>query len=228
MIRFARDVRTGGAPVVTGTVLLVLFLMSLFASVSAEFDLPYSGPVWYASPGGDDTNGVGSEAAPWRSIGKAIAEAAPGDTIKVMDDGDAGTNDYIENITVNKRLCIERYDDDATAPRIKGHNASIHVFNVTADSVTIKRLDIYGATANDKAGICLNSVSDCTIRDNRCGWVSSHKNHYGILLSSSNNNTVSGNTCDSNNEDGIFLFSSGDNTISGNTCDSNNDNGIYL
>ncbi len=184
---------------------------------------------YYVSPSGDDDSGNGSIGSPWHTIGYAVGQATGGDTIKVMDDNNASTDDYTENITVNKSLTIERYDSDGTAPQVKAASSSSHVFNITANGVTIKGLDIYGATDSGKAGIYLNGRTGCAIQNNRCGWDGTHKNYLGIYLESSSNNTISGNTCDSNSHDGIYLYlSSNNNTVSGNTCDSNTYYGIYL
>ena len=209
-------IRIGLALVV---VVLAIFLISTFANAAT----------WYVSPTGDDFNNDGSEPSPWRTIQHAVDQASPGDTIKVMDDDIGDTDDYTENITVDQNLTIERHDSNDTAPWVKAADANHDVFHVTGDNVTIRGLDIYGATKDDKAGIYINQVSGCTIQDNRCGWDSNHNNYYGIhLSSSSNNNTVSGNTCDSNKGVGIYLSSSSDNnTVSDNVC-SGNGLGIYL
>lgn len=75
---------------------------------------------WYVSPLGNDTTGDGSESIPWRTIQYAINQSANGDTIKVMDDDIEATDDYIENVIVNKSVSIEKYDNNTTKPRIKG------------------------------------------------------------------------------------------------------------
>jgi parallel beta-helix repeat protein len=86
-----------------------------------------------------------------------------------------------------------------------------------------------GATA--KGLITLNEKSGCKIQGlqidgNKATYTASY--NYGIYLSSSsNNNTVTGNTCN-NNYNGIYLSSSSNNTITGNTCNNNNSYGIYL
>jgi parallel beta-helix repeat protein len=77
-------------------------------------------------------------------------------------------------------------------------------------------------TASYNYGIYLSSSSDNTVTGNTC-----NSNSYGIYLSSSSSdNTVTGNTCNNSNN-GIYLSSSSNNTVTGNTCNSNS-YGIYL
>ena len=77
----------------------------------------------------------------------------------------------------------------------------------------------YNSSSNN--GIYLSSSRNNTITGNTC-----NNNSYGIYLSS-RNNTITGNTCN-NNDYGIYLPGSNDNTITGNTCNNNNDSGIRL
>jgi parallel beta-helix repeat protein len=78
-------------------------------------------------------------------------------------------------------------------------------------------------TANYNYGIYLSSSSDNTITGTTC-----INNNNGIRCdSSSNKNTVIGNTCTSNSH-GIRFDSSNDNTIIDNICNNNSSNGIYL
>ena len=75
----------------------------------------------------------------------------------------------------------------------------------------------------------LTSVINCKVKDlqvdgNKVAYTSN--NNFGILLSSSSNNTITGNTC--NNSNGIFISASSNNTVTGNTCNNNNNYGIYL
>ena len=230
----------------TETVSAILFgvvLAVLPMSVSAD------AVTYYVSPTGNDTSGDGSDTIPWRTISHAISEAAPGDIIKVMDDDDEATDDYVENVTVNKSLTIERYDDIDANPQIKARDTNMTVFSVTADGVIMRGLDVYGAMNDYEPAIYLARVSNCTIRDIRCGWDWEHMNSYAISLSYSNDNTVADNTCSNNtfgiqlhssannavsgntcnwNDIAMFLFSSSHNTVSGNTCDSGKLSGISL
>ena len=78
-------------------------------------------------------------------------------------------------------------------------------------------------TASYNYGIYLSSSSDNTVTGNTCN---NNYYSYGIYLSSSSDNTVTGNTCN-NNSYGIYFDSSNNNTVTGNTCN-NNSNGISL
>jgi parallel beta-helix repeat protein len=102
------------------------------------------------------------------------------------------------------------------------------------NATILKRM--YNSTYTDsgptaKGLIILNEKSGCKIQGlqidgNKATYTASY--NYGIYLySSSNNNTVTGNTCN-NNSYGIYLYSSSDNTVTGNTCNNNNYCGIRL
>ena len=200
---------------------------------------------YYVGPDGNDTTGNGSQSNPWRSIGHAVTKASTSAVIKVMDDDNGATDDYVESITVNKSLTIERYNSTGPNPQVAASSVNSSVFSITADNVTIRGLDIYGAGQPGTAGIDLANVKNCTIQNNRCGWDSSHENYCGIHLNSSSNNTLEGNTCNDNSEFGgitppmgmgyaIYLNSSSNNTLTGNTCSENGGGlshdgyGIYL
>ena len=77
-------------------------------------------------------------------------------------------------------------------------------------------------TASYNHGIFLESSSNNTITGNTCN----NNNNYVIYLNLSSDNTITDNTCN-NNDYGIRFDSSSDNTVTGNTCN-NNDYGIYL
>ncbi len=160
----------------------------------------------------------------YSTITDAVTAASEHDTIIVHDAG--ADPDYEENVDVNvEYLTIKEADgEDVT---VKAASSDDHVLDVTADHVTIRGLDIYGA-GGLKAGIYISSgIQHCTIENNRCGWDPSHFNsQYGIQLDSSSSNTLSGNTCN-NNSYGIYLNSSTNNTLSDNLCSNINFN-IYL
>jgi len=110
--------------------------------------------------------------------------------------------------------------------------------NVTKDNVSIRgngNATIFKRmwdSSSTEGVISLTSASGCRIENlqidgNKAVYTST--NNYGIYLSSSNNNTVTGNTCNNNNGNDIYLSSSSnENTVTGNTCNNNNYCGIYL
>jgi len=181
----------------------------------------------------------------YSTISDAITDASDGDIIIVHD----GT--YTENVDVNKQVTIQSENGYSTTT-VLAASSSDHVFEVTVDNVTINGFSIYGATGGGRAGICLTSVTNCTIENNRCGWDGTHKNWYGIYMNSSTNCTINNNTAsycngeciflvsasDSNDltsniannsdADGISLDGSSSNTLDGNTANSNTWDGIHI
>ena len=224
----------------------ISILISLYFISNQAFGMSY-----FVSPKGNDNTGNGSQFAPWRSIQYTIDQAFPGDTIKVVGDNNVFTNDYIENIIINKSLMVENQNDGGSHPQIRALDAMKHIFHITASEVTIKGLDIYGANRGIMAaGICLENISGCTIINNRVGWDKSHKCRVGILLRSASNNIIEGNSCSFNenavmlNESdfnyfvnnlfsfsvihGIRLFSSNHNIFKNNTCNFSQAHGIFV
>ncbi len=119
--------------------------------------------------------------------------------------------------------------------------ASIHIpkNNVSirgnGNATILKRK--YNSTSEDSGStvrglITLIGRSGCKIQDlqidgDKSTYDSSY--NYGIWLTSSSNNTVTGNTCSNNSNSGIYLSSSSNNnTVTGNTCNNNSNSGIYL
>ena len=207
--------------------ILTAFLLSLFSA-----PVPVSAAsTWYVSPEGDDDTGSGTPGSPWETIQHAVDSAETGDTIKVMDDNDADTDDYIENVTLDKTLIIERYDDTGPNPQVKAASSSSDTFLVGAgcnDSV-IRGLDIYGATDSGKSAINFWSQRG-VIENNRLGWESSHTNAIGVRIHEGAN-YVTNNTISQYTEIGIYLSSAEWCVISENTIigpDSGTNRGIYL
>ena len=183
--------------------------------------------------------------ADFTGIQEAVNIALPGDTIIVYN----GT--YTENVDVTKSLTIRSASGNPKDTIVQAANSSDHVFNVSADYVTISGFTVKNAngvslrssesglasfSVPTYAGIYLESVDHCNISNNTCS-----NNTYGIRLDGitvltsskppsligirySNNNRIFNNTC-SNNTYGIHLCHSNNNHIFNNTC-SNNIGGI--
>lgn len=161
---------------------------------------------------------------PGESIQAAVNAADPGDTIIVRD----GT--YTENVDVNKQLIIRSENGPANCV-IRAVNPNDHVFEVTADNVTINGFTVTGATGRSMAGIYLGGgVEYATISNNSISG-----NHRGVILSYSDNNTLSANNITSSDIStdggmypgiGIVLDHSNANSILDNTISFNNCMGI--
>lgn len=193
-------------PVVISSFLILSFLVTPLAIAS---DIPNT---YYVAPWGCDC-GSGLEHDPWYTIGWAIDQACDGDTLRIMDDDDEYTVDYEENLVVDKPLTIESYPPSTPNPQVKASAPDKNVFKVTSDHVTIRGLDIFGATGSGQAGIHLFNANHCTIENNRCGWDEAHANERGIAFYSSSDNIIVGNTCSYNKYYGIRLCYSCDNNL---------------
>ena len=191
---------------------------------------PASGTtIWHVSPTGDDTSGDGSQGTPWRTIGHAVSAASPGDTVKLMDDGDETTDDYQENVTIDRAVVIERFDDVGANPQVRAGDPAAHAIRVNANDVTIRGLDVYGATTALNAGIAVLGAANCTLDGNRCGWDDTHGSAHGIYLHNATGNMLSGNVCNHNNRAGIYLDDSSDsNKLTDNTANLNASQGLVL
>ena len=153
-------------------------------------------------------------ANPSTPIQAAVDNAASGETICVTDGA------YEENVDVNTANLTIRSANGAETCIVTAATTGDHVFEVTADNVTVSGFTVTGATTG--AGIYLDNVNNCTISNNTAGG-----NLYGIYLDPSSNNNLTGNTVTENNQ-GIYLYSSSNNNISFNWVHQNTGKGFYL
>ncbi|MEA1944883.1 MAG: NosD domain-containing protein [Euryarchaeota archaeon] len=134
---------------------------------------------------------------------------------------DAGTD--VESVNVDKSLTIRSISGNPGDVIVQASDPNDHVFYVTADYVNISGFTVTGATEDWKAGIYLYHVDHCNISNNNAS-----NNDKGIVLDTSNSNTLNSNNASSNNY-GIYLgHYSISNILTSNTLLSNNDWGIYL
>ena len=158
-------------------------------------------------------------------INQAI-QAIPdsGGEIVILD----GTYNITAPINVNKSNVSIKGNGNATVLKRMWDSSSTEGV-ITLNSVSnckIENLQIDGNesvyTSTYNYGIRLSSSNNNTITGNTC-----NNNYHGIHLSSSSNNTITGNTCNNNDYYSIALFNSSNNIVTGNTCNNNNF-GIYL
>ncbi|RCV64713.1 CASH domain-dontaining protein [Methanophagales archaeon] len=180
----------------------ILFLFLCLSGTS-------SAVTWYVAENGS---------ANFSKIQDAINISSAGDTIIVTN------GSYIENVNVNVTNLTLRSGNGSDSTFVRARSRSDHVFEVTADYVTISGFTIMNATNRLNAGIYLGSdVDHCTITDSNVS-----NNHIGILLNASSENTINNNTVRDNGY-GFYLFpSSNNNNITNNTVFSNEYDGINL
>ena len=157
---------------------------------------------------------VSAENGNYSLIQDAINNANSGDTILVYP----GT--YHENVDVAKQLNIMS-TDGAELTHVIAASADNHVFNVTADGVTIDGFYVSGFTGHSKAGIYLDS-SNNTVTN-----VNAVNNTWGIYLDSCRNNIVTHNNVANNSYDGIIPYYSTNITLTNNIA-ANNKFGIRI
>jgi parallel beta-helix repeat protein len=150
----------------------------------------------------------------WDTIQEGVNDASDGDTVIVY----AGA--YCENVKVNKSITLRSAGADVVT--VETEDTSDHVFEVTADWVSVSGFTAIGATEGGWAGIYLDNVDYCDISDNKVS-----NNGYGIHLWCSGSNAITNNTANSNNNIGIALPSSSNNVLIDNVV-TNNDVGISV
>ena len=148
------------------------------------------------------------------SIQSKIDAANPGDTILIKD------GIYNENIKVNKRLTI-RSENGADSTIV--HATDSHIFNITADHVSIIGFTI--EEASNRCGILISGVNNCNISNNIVSG-----NYQGIYLSNSSQNMIFNNNVLANKNNGIILTegSTYNQIIKNNASNSLNGRGIKL
>jgi len=125
-------------------------------------------------------------------------------------------------VDVDKGLTI-RSENGAASTTVTALYSNDHVFEVTADYVSISGFTVKGALEDLQAGIYLYGAHHCIISDNTAS-----SNDIGIGLYDSGNNELKNNSASNNNCCGIWVGSSGGNTITNNTVSGNYYVGICL
>jgi parallel beta-helix repeat protein len=151
------------------------------------------------------------------TIQQAVAAAQSGDTIVVRD----GT--YSENVKVSKSHVTIRSENGADKTTVQAKKSDDHVFEVTADHVTITGLTLQNSNG---AGIKLHSSYN-TITNNNCS-----NNDEGIQLSGSSYNYIASNIASNNRVEGVSVEEwkdgSCNNTLINNVACHNSYAGIFI
>ncbi len=149
---------------------------------------------------------------PYQSIGDAINDSSPGDTILIFE----GT--YRENVQLNSKVSlIGNKPGDII---IEGSNIN-DTISINCDECTIINLTI---TSNNKNYTGINISSNGNII-NKCVVM---KNRNGICIDSGDGNRIINNSISMNLESGIVLKNSNNNMISNNTISNNIENGLII
>ncbi len=124
------EVRVTGANVVTGT-------------VTTRNDNPAStGNTYYVSPSGNDSN-AGTQAAPWKTIGKATGVVNPGDTVIIRAGTYVGGFSIARSGTASNYITIKGADGETVI--LDGQNTNYNIFDVSglADYLTVSPKWVY-------------------------------------------------------------------------------------
>ncbi|WP_229392436.1 NosD domain-containing protein [Methanosarcina sp. DH2] len=167
-------------------------------------------------PGVPITLTVGPGSGAFSSIQAAVDAAWERDTLLVSP----GT--YTENVKVNKSISIISSSGNPDDTIVHAAAPEEHIFNVTADSVTISGFTVSGASEGYIAGIYMEGVSGCILSENVL-----FDSYFGAWLSESENCTLSGNTV-TGGRFGIYLEDSGNNTAVNNSISSVSTCGLWL
>lgn len=151
--------------------LLVVILFLLFVGVG-------SGKIIYVKPG--------------NSIQAAVNNSTPGDFVLLK------TGDYRENVIVNisgitvtsdtdsyEDAVVRSLDENSSVFQIKADNVTIKSLNITGSGETVNTLGIWNGVYGPPARIFLEHANNCIIEEN-----SLYENRYGIYLQESINNTL--------------------------------------
>lgn len=150
----------------------------------------------------------------YKTINEAVKNALPKDIIIVS------AGNYTENIVITKPLTIKSSKGaDTSIVHALAHSEPVFKISNASD-VSITGLGITGSLVS---GVYLYAANNVKITGNKLT-----ENGSGIILYSSNGNTLSNNEAVANKQYGIYLESSNGNTLEKNTLTLNKDKGIFL
>ena len=134
------------------------------------------------------------------TIQAAVSAANDSDTIVVYP------GVYTENVDINKELTIFSFSKNPDDTIVQASDANVHIFNVTANNVTIRGFSITSANGSNSSAIILDTVLNNTIDSNKLV-----DNSIGIFLNQSINNTIYNNLF--NNTNNIQMDGKSDSNI---------------
>jgi parallel beta-helix repeat protein len=154
------------------------------------------------------------------TIGEAVANASPGDTVFVK----SGT--YHENVLIDKSLLIVGEDSANTVVigegGVNGGNViTLAANNVTVTGFTVKSAD-YNSVSQYANGINVKG-DNCTVRGNNI-----ENTFWGVLCAIQSFTLITENNITDNFKEGIRFYGGSYNTISGNFIAGNKASGIAM
>jgi len=194
-----------------------------------------SAATYEVAPNGNDS-GVGSAAAPWKTLQKAALTLKAGDTVLINDGIYAGFRMRTSGTAAARIVFKAKNKWGAKVTSGNPNNDADSITVLSASFITIDGLEVSGSK---RAGIGVRTMSDDTGADTRDNIVQNcycHHNglpsggaHDGIFTGFALNFTAQDNVCDNNGEHGIYISNSADNPIvRRNRCSNNRACGIQL
>jgi len=160
-----------------------------------------SGPAWYVSPTGVDTNGC-TQASPCRQITRALSLVGPGDTIIVADgDYSAFTVDSL-NGTATNPIVIVAQGQNANIQPVSGVRDTIFV--TFSSYIVLDGLHSFNA---NRAAVRIDNSPNVTVQNGVFG----NNATWGIFTDFSDHLLIQSNECyGSQTQHGIYVSNSGD------------------
>jgi parallel beta-helix repeat protein len=186
-----RNVETGILPLLSWVVLLLMSTAIPFASAA----------VLEVGEGQD-----------YELVMDAVTAAAPHDTVMIHN------GDYIENVDITIPLTLTSVNG-AEFVTISTSIDWEDVIDVTADSVFIEGISVYGAVHGN--GIHYYYAVGGAVRNCRAGWEPSSSNMTGIYMAYADDIILEYNTCSYNGEIGIYLYGTEEAIARNNSCNYN-------
>lgn len=163
--------------------------------------------VYVATTGNDDT-GDGTQANPYKTIGKGITEVNPDGTVNVAD----GT--YSEHLTINKNLNLVGTSQTGTIidgtnngrPVTIGTGAIVSINLFTIQNGRTTGYDAYGGGIYNNGNLTLNN---CTVKNNRANPTGFYGSSYGGGIYNSGDMTIKGSNVEYNTGTGYYAYGGG-------------------